>query len=152
MKPKNILTAVLVAFVIGSVAFLAFQESTSRAESSAEDAMAPADQVVLTYFHGRARCATCQKLEAYAEEALKTGFPQELADGRLGWRVVDMSQPENRHFVTDYKLQYQSVILAEMRDGRQQRWRNLDQIWQKVGDRGDYIAYVQDELKRFLSE
>ena len=152
LKPKNIITVVLMAFVAVSVAVLVFQEFTSRAESSVEEATDPTDRVIATYFHGKARCITCQRLEAYAEEALKTGFPSALADGRLAWRTVDISQPENRHFAAEYQLQYQSLILAEIKDGRQKRWKNVDQIWQKVRDREEYIAYVQREVARFLAE
>lgn len=151
-KPKNILVAVLLAFVAGSVAFLAFQESTSPAAAPAEAATGQKDQMIAYYFHGKARCITCRHLEAYAEEALKTGFPRELADGRLVWRTVDVSQPENRHFAIDYQLRYQSLVLVEMEDGGPQRWRNLDQIWQKVRDKEAYLAYVQGEVDRFLAE
>ena len=152
LKPKRIITVALLAFVAASVAFLVFEESAPRTESSMTASVAQTDQVVATYFHGRARCVTCQRLEAYAEDALTTGFQRELADGRLAWRVVDVSQPEDRHFVHDYQLQSQSVVLVEIKDGRQQRWRNLDQIWQKVSDKEAYIAYVHDEVRRFLTE
>ena len=54
--------------------------------------------------------------------------------------------------IHDYQLQSQSVVLVEIKDGRQQRWRNLDQIWQKVSDKEAYIAYVHDEVRRFLTE
>ena len=152
LKPKNVITVTLLAFVAASVAFLVFQESAPRAGPSVVVATARADQVVATYFHGSARCVTCQRLEAFAEEALKTGFPRELANGRLTWRTVDYSQPGNRHFVNDYQLQRQSLILVETEDGQQQRWRNLDQIWRKVSDKAEYIAYVHDEVERFLAE
>ncbi len=150
MQPKRLITALLLFFVVGSLGFVLVQEygfsDTSPAETSKED------QVVAYYFHGKARCTTCQKLESYAHEALEIGFPHELAADRLTWRVVDTSLPENRHFLMDYQLQHQSVVLVEMKDGRQQRWHNLDQIWQKVGDKEEYIAYVRGEVDRFLTE
>ena len=152
LKPKSIITVALLAFVAASVAFLVFQESAPRAGPSAAVSTAGANLVVATYFHGSARCVTCQRLEAFAEEALKTGFPGELANGQLTWRTVDYSQPGNRHFVNDYQLQRQSLILVEIQDGQRQRWRNLDQIWRKVSDKAKYIAYVHDEVERFLAE
>ena len=151
LKPRNIITILLLAFVAGSVAFLLFKETTPHAESSVQSTMTRTDQVVATYFHGRARCIACQHLQLYAEEALTSGFPRELADGRLVWRTVDISQPQNRHFVADYQLRYQSVIMEQMNGSQVQRWRNLDQIWHKVRDREDYITYVQREVGRFLT-
>ena len=35
---------------------------------------APADRVVVMYFHRVPGCATCQKMAAYSEEAVKKGF------------------------------------------------------------------------------
>lgn len=150
LKPKNLITILLLAFVAGSVAFLIFKETTPHVESSVPGALTRTDQIVATYFHGRARCMACQYLQLYAEEALQSGFPRELADGRLVWRTIDVSQPANRHFVADYQLRHQSVILTQMNGSQVQRWRSLDQIWHKVRDREDYIAYVQREVSRFL--
>jgi len=154
MQPKRLITAVLLLFVAGSLGFVLVQEfgSSNTSPTITDRGDDLEDRVIAYYFHGKARCATCQKLEAYAEEALKTGFPRELASRQLFWRVTDTSLPENRHFLMDYQLQYQSVVLVEMKGGKQQRWHNLDQIWQKVGDKEDYIAYVQDEVDQFLAE
>ncbi len=154
MPPKRFITALLLLFVVSCVGFLLVQEygSDDALLSGTNRSGAQGDRVIAYYFHGKARCVTCQHLEAYAEEALKTGFPRELGAGQLAWRVVDTSRPENRHFLTDYQLPYQSVVLVEMKDGQQQRWRNLNQIWQKVRDKEEYIAYVQSEIDRFLAE
>lgn len=150
-KSRNTAAIALLGFVMVSVAYLAWQEFRPESQASATQAPARGDQVVATYFHGRARCVTCQRLETYAEEALRTGFPEELASERLVWRVIDISQPANRHFVEDYRLKHQSVVLAEMEDGERRRWTKLDQIWQKVHDKEDYVGYVQEEVRRFLS-
>ena len=103
MNPKKIITTLLLLFVVGSLGFVLVQErgsgSPSPSEVSGNDVRE--DQVVAYYFHGKARCATCQKLESYAHEALATGFARELAADRLSWRVVDTSLPENRHFLAD---------------------------------------------------
>ena len=37
---------------------------------------AGAESVVAFYFHGNVRCATCKKIEAYADEAVQQGFPK----------------------------------------------------------------------------
>jgi hypothetical protein len=153
MSPKRLVTGALLLFVVVSVGFLLSQEHTSGGPSPAAEhsGAAALDQVVAYYFHGKARCVTCQRLEAYAEEALRTGYPSLLNEGQLAWRVVDTSVVENKHFVTDYQLQHQSVVLVEMRNGEPQRWVKLDQIWQKVGNKDEYIAYVQNEVQRFLA-
>ncbi|MFO7616170.1 MAG: hypothetical protein R6V75_02880, partial [Bacteroidales bacterium] len=43
-------------------------------------------------------------------------------------RVVNIDEPENRHFIQDFQLVTRSVVLAEYRDGEVVRYENLDQV------------------------
>ena len=122
---------------------------------AADDATAPAagavtDGVVAFYFHGNVRCATCRTIEAYAHDAIHTGFAGELDDGALSWRVVNVDEPENKHFVQDFQLVTRSVVLAEVRNGTVVRFKNLDKVWQLVRSEADFVAYVQGETREFL--
>ncbi len=119
--------------------------------SAEESATTPsADGVVAFYFHGNVRCATCKKIEAYADEAVHAGFVESLEDGDLEWRVVNIDEPENRHFVQDFQLVTRSVVLAEYRDGVVVRWENLDKVWQLVRSKDLFVDYVQNETREFL--
>ena len=126
-------------FVSSLIAVLASRLHRSRLECSRRGASAEeprrapiADGVVAFYFHGNVRCATCKKIEAYADEAVQQGFAEALEDGALTWRVVNIDEPENKHFVQDFQLVTRSVVLAEYRDGKVVRWENLDKVWQLV--------------------
>ncbi|HSN56151.1 MAG TPA: nitrophenyl compound nitroreductase subunit ArsF family protein [Candidatus Sulfomarinibacteraceae bacterium] len=124
---------------------------------AADDAASPAagavtDGVVAFYFHGNVRCATCRTIEAYAHDAIHAGFAGELDDGALSWRVVNVDEPENKHFVQDFQLVTRSVVLAELRDGKVVRFTNLDKVWQLVRNRDDFVDYIQNETREFLGE
>ena len=110
----------------------------------------PVDGVVAFYFHGNVRCATCKKIEAYADEAVHSGFAESLEDGDLAWQVVNIDEPENRHFVQDFQLVTRSVVLVEYRDGQVVRWENLDKVWQLVRSKDLFVEYVQNETQEFL--
>jgi len=109
-----------------------------------------ADGVVAFYFHGNVRCATCKKIEAYAYEAIHQGFADALQNGALTWRVANVEETENRHFVEDFQLVTRSVVLAEYQDGKPVRWKNLDKVWQLVRSKNSFVEYVQDEAREFL--
>ena len=123
-------------------------------ELSAQEAKAApaADGVVAFYFHGNTRCATCKKIEAYADEAVASGFADELESGAVNWQVVNVDVDANRHFIEDFQLVTRSVVLAEYRDGKVVRWQNLDKVWQLVRDEKRFVDYVQSELSGFLGE
>jgi len=45
-----------------------------------------------------------------------------------------------------------SVILADMAGENQTKWKNLDRIWDLVGDKGAFISYVQEETRAYMEE
>ena len=178
MNPRNILTAVLLLFVTGSLAYVATgslrqadpQTATksdpaatpanvpATADASASDpqtapaAVPAADSLIVYYFHGNMRCATCLKFESYTSELLKTAFASQLDSGAIQWRVVNVEDSENRHFITDFELVTKSVVLARMRDGEMTEWVNLDKIWDLAADKTAFTAYIRDNVQAYLGE
>ncbi len=102
------------------------------------------------YFHGAARCVSCTLLEEYAKEAVEQAFSQELAAGKIHFLSVDVMEAENRHFLDDFALTTQSVILTEQRGDEILRWKNLDRIWNLLNDKPSYVTYVQESCGAFL--
>lgn len=105
---------------------------------------------VAYYFHGDMRCATCRTIEAYSEEAIATGFADELASASLVWLVVNTDRAEHKHFVTDFQLVTKALVLVEYHQGEVVRFKNLDQIWKLVGDKDAFIDYVDRETREFI--
>jgi hypothetical protein len=166
MKTKAIITAVLLLFVAASVGYLILTETrdvktpSGTPESAPESAPATAapdsaadstaHQLLAYYFHGKTRCWTCRTIEAYAEEAIRTGFPEAWDNGRIAWLVVNVEQPENEHFVRDYQLTTRSVVLVDVTGGTERRWIRLDRVWQLVHDKQAFTDYVQGEADSIL--
>ncbi len=149
MKPKNLITALLLLFVVASVAVLAAKGLRRGPSAAAEPTMT--DGVVAYYFHGKTRCPTCQSIEAYAQEAISTGFADQLDDGRLQWQVVNYELAENEHFATEYELIAPTVVLVEMDGGKQKQWKNLARVWELVhDDKAAFVKYVQEETRNLL--
>jgi hypothetical protein len=147
-------TAPFVIVVLATVAAFAFSALTpgvsAEEPNDGEMSGAIADGVVAMYFHGNARCATCRKIEAYADEAIAQGFVDELASGLLEWQVVNIEEPGNKHFIEDFQLVTRSVVLVEYRDGKVIRWENLDKVWQLVRSKESFVDYIQGETTEFL--
>jgi len=122
------------------------------AASGVSPAALPQDGVVAYYLHTTFRCSTCRRLEALSREALEQGFSQDLSSGKLAFKVVNVEEPGNEHFVKDFQLVTKSLVLVEYKDGKVVRWKNLPKIWQLVRDRDAFIRYVQEETRAFLGE
>ncbi len=125
---------------------------TSRDTSilTRDTTVAPSHKVIAYYFHGNKRCVTCRKLEAYTAEAIDSAFGEQLKAGTLEWQVVNTDSTGNEHFVQDYQLYTKTVILSAVDKGKQISWKNLDKIWELVGDRDKFHTYIQDEVRLFI--
>jgi hypothetical protein len=66
--------------------------------------------------------------------------------------VVNIEDKGNEHFIDDYGLYTKSLVLSEVRAGREVRWKNLKRVWELLGDEPAFVAYVQKETHAFLDE
>jgi hypothetical protein len=123
----------------------------TQATEIADSTIVPSHHVVAYYFHGTLRCASCKKIEAYTKEAIETGFPKQLKSGLLEWRMINTDLPENEHYVGDYQLFTKSLVIVDMKDGKQVAWKNLDKIWQLLGNEEYFVQYVQHEINGYLT-
>ncbi len=99
-------------------------------------------KLIAYYFHRTQRCRTCLTIEAYAKEVLTDGFPEALETGELEWRLVNLEEPANEHFVEDYELAASALVLVDTQNGAQTGWRNLECVWELVSDELKFKAYV----------
>ncbi len=151
MKPTTLIAAALLLFVAASVATLIIKETRPRPAPAAEPAsVILPHKVAAYYFHGKKRCETCEKIEKLSREALEGGFADDLKSGRLERRVVNVDEPAHEHFVKEYALKTQALVLSELRDGRQTRWVDLEKIWDLVGNEPAFKKYVQDAARAYL--
>lgn len=111
---------------------------------------APAGKLVVYYLHGHARCQSCLKIEAYTKEAVETGFAPELKSGKLEWKVLDIEDKGNGHYVTDYQLATKSVVLSRIKGGKEIAWKNLTKVWPLLGNKDEFEAYIRTETRQAL--
>jgi len=122
------------------------EESVTAPDVQAE----PQHKLIAYYFHRTQRCRTCLTIEAYAEEALQTAFPEALESGGLEWHTVNIELPENEHFVQAYELVTSTLVLVDTVDGQQKEWQALHEVWDLVGEKEAFLEYVTREAGELL--
>ena len=169
MNQKKIITAVLLICVAVSIIFLFMQEAQKKDEMGLTNGSIPeqgqvtennldavavlppnADVDIVYYFMTSARCPSCRKIEEYTKEAVQNNFTDEIKKNHMQWRMVMVDKPENKHFINEYSLYTKSVVLVKIRNGNRTSWKNLDRVWELLGDKSAFIAYVIQEVKLFL--
>ncbi len=160
---KRILTYLLIAFAMGG-AFIAIKNknTANQASTEASPRQATVDMtkvsnhansgVVVTYFSSNVRCASCLKLEKLSQETIHTRFAKELALKHVQFQVLNMDLPENQHFITDYALVSKTVVVAEYKDGKVQRWVNLQDVWLKLSNPTEFDAYLTHAIAAYLRD
>ncbi len=151
MSAKKISTLLLTIFLVSTVIVMIFKIVEDNTGSTAVlDENLPNNVDVVYYFYTNIRCETCELLERYTGEAVKTNFAEELENGSLIWKTVNTDEDNNHHFLDDYELYTKSVVLVKIRNGKQESWKNLEEIWSIVDDEDEYKLYIKDEVVNFL--
>ena len=109
-------------------------------------------KIIAYYFHGNARCSTCHKMEQYTKEAIEENFKDELANGLLVIKAVNVEKKETEHFVNDYQLYTKALIISHVEDGKEIQHKNLTKIWEYVRDKKKFFNYVTTEINDYLKE
>ena len=110
------------------------------------------DCVKAYYFHGFFRCSNCYKIEKYSKEAIDTYFAKELASGELVYEVINTDEKDNEHFIKDYKLYAKSLVISKIKGGDEMEYKNLEKVWDYLGNKEAFYNYVKEEVAKFLEE
>jgi len=123
-----------------------------KAPSPRTTATSQNSKVVAYYFHGTFRCSTCQTIEKYSKEAIEHYFANELKNGTLEFKSLNLEEAENRHYIQDYQLFSRSLVISLVKQDKEVTWKNLTDVWKLVRDKDKFFQYVKDEVEIFLKE
>jgi len=158
---KSIVT-IMVVFFLGQ-SFLAGCSKSDREKSIdslkiveqnvSDQELSEADKtVVVYYFHRTFRCPTCLKIEELTREIVSSRFNEELTFGQMKLEILNIDEPENKHFEGMFKLQNQSVVVTDYRNGKIRNWKNLKKIWDLYDNEDLFAEYIQSEILSFMNE
>ena len=84
------------------------KESVAKKEQSVN---ATDDSVEALYFHNKKRCITCNAIESLALESLQSNFADMIKDGKISFKVIAISDKENKEIVDKYEVTWSSLIV-----------------------------------------
>ncbi|MCB4756967.1 MAG: nitrophenyl compound nitroreductase subunit ArsF family protein [Elusimicrobia bacterium] len=156
---KKILTIYTLLFLLTGMVITANldakkaeKKSVKKTATTLKTAPKSEGQIIAYYFHGNVRCPTCHKLEEYAKEALQTQFKNEIDYGKLIFKTVNVEDKGNEHFAQEYQLYTKALIISLVKNGKEAKWKNLEKIWDYVGNKEKYFNYVKEEVTPLLKE
>ncbi len=105
----------------------------------------------MTYFRNNIRCVSCKKIEALTNETARKDFAEELASGKLVFRVIDVDEPANNHYIKDYQLTTKSVVISLHVDGKETSWTDMEKIWDLLSEPEAFRAYLAEPIRKHLA-
>lgn len=107
------------------------------------------DYVELVYFHRTKRCYSCQYAGDTTEYTVETYFANELANGKLVFKLVDVQDEANASIAERYGAYSSSLFINEIVNGIDHIEAVTD-IWYHIGDNETFIKIVKDMIEEYL--
>lgn len=92
-----------------------------HSENRANQDISPKNQVEVLYFHGKQRCITCNAIEKLTKEVIDTDFSNQLRNGDLAFKVIDISTPEGRRIADQYEVSWSSLYINKWKNGKEMK-------------------------------
>lgn len=90
---------------------------SAKAQNSAQTGQK--EYVEVIYFHGKQRCVTCNAIEKLAKEVVEKDFAQQFKDGKVVFRIVDISTEEGEKIADKYEVTWSSLFINKWDDGKE---------------------------------
>lgn len=156
MDKRKIAGILLGLFVAISLIVLAAKESaksrsTTPPDSLTQKEVAMEHHLKIFYFHGNVRCPSCKKIEAYTKETITSRYKPEMDSGLIEFTEINIDKPENEKFIEQYRLTTKQVIVSEFENGKEKRWKDLDRVWELLGNKEDFQSYQEMEIAAWMN-
>ena len=100
-----------------TLTLISCQQKTEHAGKEAENSA----EIEVIYFYGKQRCSTCVAMEKYAQEAIDSVFPEEVKDGKIIFRSVDINSPEGERLADSFEVASSSLFIVDNKKDRPER-------------------------------
>lgn len=108
------------------------------------------EELIVYYFHRKDRCPSCITIEKLTGKALKDNFQPQLSSGLIKWVVLNVDEPENKHFNDDYKLYANAVVLSKQSENKELAWKNLEDVWDYMNNEEKFSGYIRQQVNQML--
>ena len=72
------------------------------------------------YFHGAQRCVTCKAIEVNTKALLDSLYSNEIASGKIVYKIIDISQKENEEVADKYEVTWSSLFVNRWKNGTEE--------------------------------
>lgn len=133
--------AIILMSVVAMVAMTSAAACGGKTENGnvKETTVAAKNYVEVIYFHGKQRCATCRAIEQVTREVVEQQFAEQVKNGTVKLRIVDISDPKNEQIADKYEIAFSSLLVV----------KHIGQNETVVNLTDDGFSYARNEPETF---
>ncbi len=106
--------------------------------------------VLILQFHRTQRCKFCNDMERHTKEALNIYFLDDLQNGNIAFRTIDMELPRYESLRKKYDLFTSTLVLVDVSGSKESRWKIVTEAWYLTDKKQKFIEMFRSELIEFL--
>ena len=106
--------------LIAAILLISCGNSTEKKTETASTDVKQADRIEVLYFHGAQRCVTCKAIEANTKALLDSLYSNEIALGKIVYKIIDISQKENEKVADKYEVTWSSLFVNRWKNGTEE--------------------------------
>ena len=106
--------------LIAAILLISCGNSTEKKTETASTDVKQADRIEVLYFHGAQRCVTCKAIEANTKALLDSLYSNEIASGKIVYKIIDISQKENEKVADKYEVTWSSLFVNRWKNGTEE--------------------------------
>ncbi len=110
-------------FFLLSGFLMAGTDAEKEAEFLAEHSF-EVTEVEVYYFHRNRRCGPCRAIENLAKKTMETYYTQEMQNGEVVFRIVNVEQQENREVAQKFRV-VSTALYLNVKNGTEEKASNL---------------------------
>lgn len=93
--------------------------NNQNANAQAPEGTTQKEYVEVLYFHGKQRCITCNAIEKLSKEVVEKEFAEQLNNGSIAFRVIDISTKEGEKIADRYEVAWSSLYINKWKEGKE---------------------------------
>ena len=88
------------------------------------------------------------------KEAVEQNFAEDVEEGRIEFRSVDITKKENKALARNYEIGIGNrvVVLARVFDYKDEEVRKPELVWRQAADEIKYKKYISGEIADILKQ
>jgi len=146
-KLKQIISKTLVVFALISLGYIWGKHAAGNQPAASVDDSG--NYIQIYYMHGTKRCYTCNTIEAMTVDAVNSQYSIQLSDGAV--KISSINFQKRADLAEKFQISSNCVVVAEIKEGKIEGYKRLDDIWTKKENKITYDNYIRTAVDSFLN-